>query len=71
VASHGFKMAEWVRVKPDCPHTLPAYARLIKGMVVDDDDEDFVQVNFGEGRTFPIPPECLEHTDPPENADEL
>jgi hypothetical protein len=39
--------------------------------VVDDADADYVQVNFGEGRTFPVPPECLEHTDAPETLEDL
>lgn len=49
-----------VRVKDDCPHTLPAYARMMRGVVVGHTEDEMIMVRFGTDREFPVPPECLE-----------
>lgn len=42
-----------VRVRDDCPHTLPHYARVLYGEVEGPTSEGLVQVRFGE-RVFPV-----------------
>ena len=60
-----------VRVTDSCPHTLPSYARTLRGVVVGHTEDDLVMVRFGENREFPIPPECLQrYAPPPEENDD-
>ena len=59
------RVGQGVRVKDDCPHTLPAYARTLRGVVVGHTEDDMIMVRFGQDQEFPIPPECLEKFVPP------
>lgn len=56
---HQFEEGDRVRVRTDCPHTLPAYARMLEGVVLGRTADGMYDVRFGEERQFPIPPECL------------
>lgn len=59
-----------VRVLPDCPHTLPAYARTNRGVVVGHTEDGMIMVKFGEDWEFPIPEDCLErYVPPPDEGD--
>jgi len=49
-----------VRVHRDCPHTLPAYARMLDGEVLRHTEDGLVLIRFGEDREFPVPPDCVE-----------
>lgn len=49
----------FVRVRGDCPHTMPHYARVMVGRVVQVYDDGLVEVLFGADRRFPVPMECL------------
>lgn len=51
---------ERVRVRSDCPHTLPAFAQMLEGVVLTVTEDGHVLVRFGEHREFPIPPSCLD-----------
>ena len=51
-----------VKVKRDCPHTLPAYAQVKIGAVVSSEGSS-VSVRFAEGRVYPVPAEWLEVVD--------
>jgi len=62
VPEHELNTGDRVRIKPDCPHTLPAYARMLEGVVTGTDDQGFVVVRFGEDRIFPVAAECLYRT---------
>ena len=55
-----FRTGDRVRVRPDCPLTLPAYARIMEGVVIGPAEEGFLAVRFGEDRTFPVAPEYLD-----------
>lgn len=59
------RVGQSVRVTDNCPHTLPAYARTMRGVVVGHTEDDMVMVRFGTDQEFPIPPECLERFVPP------
>ena len=49
-----------VRVKGDCPHTLPSYARMMIGELLGPAEPGSWSVMFGASdRVFPIPTECL------------
>ena len=54
-----FESGARVKVKRDCPHTLPAYAQVKIGTVVSSDGNS-VSVSFAEGRVYPVPAEWLE-----------
>lgn len=41
-------------MRADCPHTLPAYARMLAGVVVGPDEHGALIVRFGEDHTYPI-----------------
>ncbi len=45
---------DWVKVRGDCPHTLPSYARMMSGQVVGPAEDGALEIRFGEGRVFPI-----------------
>jgi len=53
----------FVRVRGDCPHTMPHYARVMVGKVVEVYEDGLVEVLFGSDRRFPVPLECLVLTD--------
>ena len=59
------RVGEGVRVKDDCPHTLPVYTRKNRGVVTGHTEDDMIMVRFGEDQEFPIPPDCLERYVPP------
>lgn len=48
-----------VRVRSDCPLTLPHYARVLIGEVIGPTVDGHVEVQFGD-RAFPVQPEWLE-----------
>ncbi len=52
-----------VRVSRDCPLTLPAYAHVLVGVVVEKTPEGSVTVRFGDDREFPLPARWLERVD--------
>lgn len=54
-----FAPGDRVRVKRDCPLTLPAFAQVQQGVVVDVGPNETVEVEFGD-RTYPIPLRWLE-----------
>ncbi len=55
-----------MKVRADCPHTLPAYARMMTGEVLGTTEDGLIQVSFGADRVFPISPECLMAAEPGE-----
>jgi hypothetical protein len=66
VAKNSFEIGSWVRVRDNCPLTLPYYARTAIGQVVELEHGALV-VTFLGGRSFPVPGEWLETTNPPSN----
>jgi hypothetical protein len=54
-----------VRVKPDCPHTMPHYARVLIGRVHEVLPNGQLEVVFGE-HSFPIDPKWLLRVEDPE-----
>lgn len=61
-----FEIGSWVRVRDNCPLTLPYFARTAIGQVVELESGSHV-VTFLGGRSFPVPGEWLETTAPPPN----
>jgi len=53
------KPGDWVKVKGDCPHTLPSYARMLNGQVLGPTEDGALEIRFGEGKVFPIAAEWL------------
>lgn len=51
-----------VRVRNDCPLTLPHYARVLNGEVVGPTPDGLLQVRFDD-REFPVHPEWLERVE--------
>jgi hypothetical protein len=64
MSNHPFEPGERVRVRGDCPHTLPAYARMLTGVVQGADQEGLITVDFGQDRIFPVDPKWLERVEP-------
>jgi hypothetical protein len=54
VADEELKVGDWVKVRGDCPHTLPSYARMLTGQVVGETEDGALEIRFGEDRHFPI-----------------
>jgi len=59
MAEEAFEAGETVKVRSDCPHTLPAYARMMSGVVLGPTEDGMISVKFGDDRIFPISPEWL------------
>lgn len=57
-------VGSWVRVRENCPLTLPYYARTSIGQIVEVEGDSYV-VTFLGGRSFPVPVAWLEPTSPP------
>lgn len=67
MTGHGtdkLEVGSWVRVRENCPLTLPYYARTSIGQIVEVEGDSFV-VTFLGGRSFPVPVPWVEPTNPP------
>jgi hypothetical protein len=60
------KPGDWVKVRGDCPHTLPSYARMMSGQVIGPTDDGTLEIRFGEGRVFPIHAQWLSRVEGPD-----
>ncbi len=69
VAEEEPKPGDWVKVKGDCPHTLPSYARMMSGQVLGPTEDGALEVQFGEGRVFPIEAKWLTPAPGPESEE--
>lgn len=63
-ATTAIDVGSWVRVRSNCPLTLPYYARTSIGQVTELEGNTWV-VTFLGGRVFPVPAEWLESTPAP------
>jgi len=59
------RVGDHVRVKSDCPHTLPAYARVLVGQVLGPAERGSLSIRFGEDHVFPVSTEWLERVAAP------
>lgn len=57
--STDYEIGARVRVSPNCPLTLPHYARVLLGTVLGETPDGLVEVDFGD-RTYPLAAQWLE-----------
>lgn len=68
--SDELKVGDWVKVRGECADTLPSYARMLNGQVIGPAEGGALEVQFGEGRVFPIASKWLMRAEPPEASDD-
>lgn len=63
------RVGDRVRVLSECPHTLPAYARMMVGEVLGPTEDGALSIRFGEDHVFPVSAEWLEQVVVPADDD--
>lgn len=54
-----YEIGARVRVSPNCPLTLPHFARVLVGTVLGETPDGLIEVDFGD-RTYPLAEQWLE-----------